>query len=83
MRAQDLTAERLEKLRQSSRPKLHYIRKLKNRMIAKQFPDYDRMLRDVQIIEAGLKDLVAEIETYLSYRRQSASAEDRDRRKIF
>lgn len=83
MKSQDLTAEQLTKLRKALRPKLHYIRRLKSRMLATQFPEHDRMLRDVVIAEAALKDLVAEIETYLSYRRQTASVDELDPSKIF
>lgn len=83
MQGQDLTFEQLTKLRRSLRPQLHYIRKLKSRMIATQFPQHDRMLRDVEIAEAALKDLVAEIETYLSYRRNTSQVDELDPRKIF
>lgn len=83
MQGQDLTAEQLTKLRKSLRPKLHYIRRLKARMLATQFPPHDRMLRSLLIAEAGLNDLIAEIETYLSYRRQTSQNDDLDPSKIF
>ncbi len=69
------------RVRKSLRPKLHYIRKLKSRMLATGFPEHDRMLRDVLIAKAALKDLVAEIETFLSYRRNTGT--ETDLSKIF
>ncbi len=72
MQAQDLSLDQLVKLRRSLRPKLHYIRKLKSRMLATQFPAHDRILRDVLITEAALNDLVSEIETCCSYRTNTA-----------
>lgn len=83
MRAQDLTAEQLTKLRKALRHKLHYFRQLKSRMLATHFPDLDRMLRSLLIAEAGLNDLLAEVETYLSYRRQTSQSDDLDPSKIF
>jgi hypothetical protein len=52
----------------SLKPKLMYVRKLKGRMMQREFPDRDRMYRDVQLAERGLHDLLMEIETLMSYR---------------
>lgn len=68
MRDADLSIEQLRKLLASLRPKLGYVRKLKARMVQRQFPESDRMLRDAAIAEAGLAALLAEVETYLSYK---------------
>lgn len=60
--------DQLRKLRAALRPKLGYVRKLRARMVQRQFPETDRMLRDAVLAETALHDLLAEIETYLSYK---------------
>lgn len=42
-----------------------------------------RTLRDVLIAQAGLNDLIAEVETYLSYRRNTSQVDEMDPSKIF
>ncbi len=81
MQSSDLAEQQLIALRRALRPKLLYIRRLKNRMIANDFPKGDRMLRDVLIAEAALNDLVAEIEDKMSY--NNRNSDDMDPRKIF
>jgi hypothetical protein len=48
--------------------KLMDVRKLKARMFQREFPERDRMLRDVLLAERGLHDLLMEIDTLMSYR---------------
>jgi len=69
MRGSDLNHQQLCRLKAALAPKLGYLRKLKARMLERQFPEHDRMLRDVAFAEQALHDLLMEIETCLSYRR--------------
>ena len=69
MRGQDLNFDQLKRLKASLAPKLGYLRKLKARMVQCQFPEHDRMLRDVLLAERGLADLMSEIETVMAYKR--------------
>lgn len=68
MRGQDLTLDQLTRLHKSLRPKLVYMERLRKRMEANNFPDHDRLYRDVVLAHDMLKDLVMEITTMLSYR---------------
>lgn len=68
MRGSDLSIDQLRRLQASLRPKVAFVRKLKARMVQCQFPETDRMLRDAAIAEAGLQALLAEVDTYLSYK---------------
>ena len=68
MRGSDLTTEQLNQLLASLRPKLAYLRRVRERMEANQFPPHDRLYRGVSLSESMVKDLVLEIETLLSYR---------------
>lgn len=47
MKSSELTYEQLRRLEKSIKPKLVYVRMLKNRMMQREFPDRDRMYRDV------------------------------------
>jgi hypothetical protein len=69
VKSSDLTYEQLRRLEKSLKPKLGYVRKLKARMMQREFPDRDRMYRDVQMAERGLHDLLMEIETLMSYKK--------------
>lgn len=52
--------------------KLMYVRKLKGRMFPREFPERDRMLRNVLLAERGLHDLLMEIGTLMSYKQPRA-----------
>ncbi len=73
MKSSELTYDQLRRLEKSLKPKLVYIRKLKNRMMQREFPDRDRMYRDVQLAERALHDLLMEIETLMSYKQTRLS----------
>ncbi len=47
VKSSELTYEQLRRLEKSLKPKLIYVRKLKARMMQREFPDRDRMYRDV------------------------------------
>lgn len=68
VRSSDLSIDQLRRLQRSLRPKVAYLQQLRARMLQCQFPPSDRMLRDAQIAEAALASLLAEVDTYLSYK---------------
>lgn len=62
MRLHDLTAEQLEILRDSLRPKLRYLKRLRVRMEETRFSQDDRFFRDVMMAEILLRDSLEMIE---------------------
>ena len=71
MRGSDLTVEQLQKLKACLRPRLQFLNRLRTRMVERQFPAQDRMLRDATLAETAIHDLLMEVDTLLNYKHQT------------